>query len=244
MFVYGTDAGKGATVGNPYDSIFMGNSAGFNSDAATSTFMGSRAGYDATSANSSNFFGTSAGEIATNAGSSNFLGYTAGYGATNANGSNFFGYETGANATNAYSSNFFGTNAGTGATDAANSIFIGNSAGNGDTVNNTGSADDYSILLGQNTSTGGFSNSVAIGSGAVNTATNQFMVGSAIRPLDIQTNGLIISTGYTVATLPTGTAGARAHVTDAITPVALSAVVGGGAITVPVFHNGTTWIVG
>ena len=50
---------------------------------------------------------------------------------------------------------------------------------------------------------------------------------------------------YTVATLPTaGTAGRRAFVSNALTPVVLSAVVGGGALTVPVFDNGTTWIVG
>ena len=50
---------------------------------------------------------------------------------------------------------------------------------------------------------------------------------------------------YTVATLPAaGTAGRRAFVSNALTPVALSAVVGGGAITVPVFDNGTSWIVG
>lgn len=50
---------------------------------------------------------------------------------------------------------------------------------------------------------------------------------------------------YTVATLPAaGTAGRRAFVSNALTPVALSAVVGGGAITVPVFDNGSSWIVG
>lgn len=50
---------------------------------------------------------------------------------------------------------------------------------------------------------------------------------------------------YTVATLPAaGTAGRRAFVNNALTPVALSTVVGGGALTVPVFDNGTTWIVG
>ena len=58
-------------------------------------------------------------------------------------------------------------------------------------------------------------------------------------------NGLVNMKVYTVSTLPTaGTAGRRAFVNNALTPVALSAVVGGGALTVPVFDNGTTWIVG
>lgn len=57
--------------------------------------------------------------------------------------------------------------------------------------------------------------------------------------------GTVRMAAYTVATLPAaGTAGRRAYVTNALTPVALSAVVGGGAVTVPVFDNGTTWIVG
>jgi hypothetical protein len=49
--------------------------------------------------------------------------------------------------------------------------------------------------------------------------------------------------GYTVATLPTGKIGYEAYVTDALAPVALANVVGGGAVTVKVFYNGTNWIV-
>lgn len=57
--------------------------------------------------------------------------------------------------------------------------------------------------------------------------------------------GTIRMAAYTVATLPAaGTAGRRAYVTNALTPVVLSAVVGGGAVTVPVFDNGSIWIVG
>lgn len=56
---------------------------------------------------------------------------------------------------------------------------------------------------------------------------------------------LLTTTGYTVATLPaSGTAGRRAHVTNALTPVFGSAAVGGGLVLVPVFDTGTTWIVG
>ena len=49
--------------------------------------------------------------------------------------------------------------------------------------------------------------------------------------------------GYTVATLPAGTVGDNAYVTDAMAPVALAAVVGGGAVVVKVFYNGANWIV-
>lgn len=56
--------------------------------------------------------------------------------------------------------------------------------------------------------------------------------------------GPVIKPRYTVATLPATTVGACAAVTDALNPVFGSAVVGGGAITVPVFYNGAAWIVG
>jgi hypothetical protein len=47
---------------------------------------------------------------------------------------------------------------------------------------------------------------------------------------------------YTVATLPVGTEGWHAYVTDALGPVYLATVVGGGAVKCPVFFNGTNWI--
>lgn len=48
--------------------------------------------------------------------------------------------------------------------------------------------------------------------------------------------------GYTVATLPAGTQGDTAFVTDALAPAFLTAVVGGGAVVSTVFHNGTNWV--
>lgn len=50
------------------------------------------------------------------------------------------------------------------------------------------------------------------------------------------------TSGYTVATLPAGTTGMRAYVTDATTPTYNAALVGGGAVVVPVFYNGTAWV--
>lgn len=49
---------------------------------------------------------------------------------------------------------------------------------------------------------------------------------------------------YTVATLPAGAKGAQAMVTDATSPTFNATVAGGGAVTVPVFYNGTNWVVG
>lgn len=50
--------------------------------------------------------------------------------------------------------------------------------------------------------------------------------------------------GYTVAGLPTGTTGDRAYVTDANATTFASTVAGGGSNVVPVFFDGTNWIIG
>jgi len=67
-------------------------------------------------------------------------------------------------------------------------------------------------------------------------ATGDLTVSSVI------SNGKIRLKNYTVSTLPAGTQGDTAYVTDALTPTYLTPVVGGGAIVTPVFFNGTTWV--
>jgi hypothetical protein len=199
----GRNAGSLAT--DAVDSNFFGTNAGDSAaNAEFSNFFGRFAGSGATDATFSNFFGRSAGLNAANASLSNFFGYRAGQSATDAGGSNFFGYSAGEAATNASLSNFIGYSAGLNATNAANSIFIGQYAGNGDSVNNTGNVNDFSILIGKSTSTGGFENSIAIGGSATNTASNQFMIGSATRPI----NDTVI-TGTGSFKLPIGTDGQR-----------------------------------
>lgn len=49
-------------------------------------------------------------------------------------------------------------------------------------------------------------------------------------------------TAYTVATLPTGTIGDIAYVTDATAPTYLGTLTGGGSIVCPVFFNGVAWV--
>ncbi|MEI6022849.1 MAG: tail fiber domain-containing protein, partial [bacterium] len=185
----GIGAGQGATGAQA--SNFFGTSAGNNAYAANnSNFFGANAGRDAIFASSSNFFGSSAGNSATNAHDSNFLGNSAGYGATSAQNSNFFGQYAGYQATNAGFSIFLGPWAGYNAVSAYNSIFLGQSAGQSDNVNNT-SNNGFSILLGPSTSTGGYSNSIAIGGTATNTKSNQLMLGSSSYPIsDLSINNV------------------------------------------------------
>lgn len=47
---------------------------------------------------------------------------------------------------------------------------------------------------------------------------------------------------YTVATLPAGTQGDMAYVTDATAPTYLGTLTGGGAVVCPVFYNGSAWV--
>lgn len=203
---FGKETGYAATY-SAY-SVFLGEQAGYKADGAQqSNFIGYRAGYNDTFGPSfqpvrSNFFGYEAGFDAGNASDSGFFGYKAGQKATNAAYSDFFGTQAGYEATNANNSFFFGYQAGYQAAGAANSIFIGYRSGYLDTVDNTVSG--ASVLVGNNTSTGGFKNSIAIGDSATNTAVNQFMIGSGTTPIN---EVVIIGTGG--IQVPVGTTGER-----------------------------------
>lgn len=61
-------------------------------------------------------------------------------------------------------------------------------------------------------------------------------------PAFIATNGAIRLKSYTVATLPAGTQGDTAFVTDATAPTYLGTLTGGGSVVCPVFYNGTAWV--
>ncbi len=218
LFV-GTDAGMGATsalnshfIGynsgnsatNAYEANFIGISAGNGAtNANNSNFIGMIAGQHATDASYSNFFGWGAGEASFNSSYSNFMGQSAGAYATYAEYSNFIGAYAGYSATNASTSNFIGYNAGTGAADANNSIFLGYQSGYYDTVNNIGTGKS-SILIGDYTSTGGFSNSIAIGQGTANNAARQINLGNVLYATGIY-NGITPSSIPTSGNIGIGT---------------------------------------
>ncbi len=182
---------SGVTVSTT-NSIFLGPYAGENStgDLSNSNFIGLGAGRNVAESIGSNFFGVYTGYNTLLTSNSNFFGSYAGYQALIAENSNFFGYFAGRNAIYASNSNFFGNNAGFNAQHAANSIFIGQNAGNGDTVDNTSNGLS-SILLGSFTNTGGFSNSILLGSGISgapisNTKINQFMLVPSITEMRLR----------------------------------------------------------
>jgi hypothetical protein len=185
----GENSGFGATTSA--NSAFIGTASGYlASGAEQSVFLGFNAGYGATSAQRSQFFGYEAGYEAADSTNASFFGFQAGYQATTALFSNFFGTQSGYEAENASTSIFQGYQSGYQATNAASSIFLGYRAGYVDTVDNTGGG--TSILIGSNTSTGGFSNSIAIGAGATNTAANELVIGSSTAKID---TAILVGTG-------------------------------------------------
>lgn len=71
-----------------------------------------------------------------------------------------------------------------------------------------------------------------------------FGTGWNVGPTGGVTARSVVTTPGTVAQLPTGVKGMRSFVTDATAATFGSAVTGGGANNVPVWHNGTAWKVG
>lgn len=154
---------------------------------------------------------------------------------------------------------------------AGTAISVTNAAGS-ITVTNT--LPDRTVVLtgaGTNVVTGTYPNftitSTAVtsvgGTGTVNgitltgtvTSTGNLTLGGTLSGVSLttQVSGILpvanggTGTGvaYTVATLPAaGTQGRRAWVTDALAPAFGAAVVGGGAVVIPVFDTGAAWIVG
>lgn len=84
--------------------------------------------------------------------------------------------------------------------------------------------------------TAGASNAADLGIAGTNLWRSGFFGTSVAAPLVRQ------GAGFTVATLPAGTQGDFAYVTDALAPAYLTAVVGGGAVVTPVFYNGAAWV--
>lgn len=67
--------------------------------------------------------------------------------------------------------------------------------------------------------------------------------GSLTSTANFSTTKTIKAGAYTVSTLPTPSTGMRCYVTDSTATTFYSIVAGGGANVVPVFYNGTNWVI-
>ena len=225
----GYQAGYTNSTGN--SNTYLGYQTGYSALTATqNTFVGSATGYSTTGSNNT-FFGSG---ISTTTGTANTAVGAYGTLINNTSGSNLV------------SIGFYSLNANT---SGNNLVAIGREAGRGPSpytnANTTGSNNTY---IGYQTvgSANNNTNEMVIGYGAVGLGSNTTVIGNSSTTLT-KVFGAIQATTYTVATLPsasTSGVGARAFVTDALTPVFGSAVTGGGAVAIPVYSDGTNWNVG
>ena len=170
------------------------------------------------------------------------LGRVAGY-STTSNGNTFIGDAAGytSNSNNAiYGNTCVGSQAGYYLTTGYGNQFFGggyNPAGYNVTTGN------LNVIIGGFTGNSGgldirtSNNYIVLADGAGNIGVYFDNAQQAVFSATTRTKG------YTVATLPAGTVGMVAYVTNALAPTFGATVVGGGAVTIPVFYNGSNWIV-
>ena len=126
-----------------------------------------------------------------------------------------------------------------------NNTAIGYQAGYAGTALTTGTNNIFVGYQAQ-ASTAADTNEIVIGYNQTGLGSNTTVIGNSSTTLS-KVFGVITSTVYTVATLPsasTSGAGARAFVSDALSPTFGATVTGGGAVNVPVYSDGTNWKVG
>jgi len=135
------------------------------------------------------------------------------------------------------SSSLYNLSSGSGNTSIGDNSGLNINSGILTTANN-------SLFLGKDTKalSNSNTNEIVIGYNATGAGSNTVTLGNTSVVKTVLRGVVNYSTPYTVATLPTGTQGDTAFVTDALTPTYLGILIGGGAVVCPVFYNGTTWI--
>jgi hypothetical protein len=187
---------------NPQSSVAIGANAGaYSSNPTSCLFIGPSAGNASVDLTSAIGIGDSALKSATSAPSSVAIGTLSLFGvlgaqATVAIGNNAGGSEFGGGYVN--SSVFVGSQSGYQAYNGSDCIFIGSNSGLNDTVDNY-TTYGWNILLGSNTNTGGFSNSIAIGGWIANSAAAQCNIGNAFYIDGIYTSATQSATPVTTA---------------------------------------------
>jgi hypothetical protein len=243
----------GAAVGSFSAAMFSnttgGSNAAFGSGALTTNSIGN---YNAAFGIIS-LYGTTGDQ-------NTAIGYQAGSTATTGSNNGFFGYAAQPSSATVSNEYTYGNSAVTkhrfvgGEISATNSILS--------TIPNTPSLTWHQWrrtgIVTWSFAGGAAANSpdIAISNDASNPATKfsindcSVLIGNtaAVSGAKLEVTGAISATttietgGYTVATLPSGTVGQRAYVTDASSPVYNTALTGGGSEVVPVFRNATIWV--
>ncbi len=245
------------------DATIHGITVGLgNSSVTTNTVVGYQAGYSNTTGASNQFFGYQSG-FGVTTGSYNVIvgAYQGSAAPISATGSNYVVLSDGsANVRGVFDStgNFIvgGTSAPTAAANRG-TITINGSVGSLLSLTVGGANKSYIYCDGTNLDINNQANGyMTLETNAIErmriSAAGGVSIGNITDPgaTNLNVTGTIVSAktlntgGYIVATLPTGVTGARAYVTNALAPTFGATVVTGGAVTVPVFYNGSAWIVG
>jgi hypothetical protein len=234
----GKDAGVSLTSGN--SNFYAGDSAGFSQTSGHNNFgMGASAQYWIQGGGDNIAIGQGAG--------SSGLGV-----ATNVNGDVYIGSFAGENSANGFNVGI-GFKAGRAITSGFGNVVLG-SMHVGNTGPTTGSQ-NILIGVGNNLASQTGSGQLTIGEFIYGTGLTGFggsisggMIGLGVKApaTELEVAGRIKPGTYTVATLPTGVAGATVYVTDGDAALAWGATVinsGAGATKYLVWYNGSNWTV-
>jgi hypothetical protein len=241
---------SGLTVGKGNSSVATNTVVGAsalisNTTASNGVALGYQAGNKTTTGAANIFIGSTAGNNNTTGESNVYIGYqSAFFSTTNSSnvqvgsftasspsytGSNnsLVGWATGGALTSGNNNSMFGRTTGNAVTTGTQNTILGSGAGSSGTNNLTTGSNN--IIIGYN----------AAASSA--TVSNEVTIGNS--------SSTVLRLPFTVlvANLPAAAtvgAGARSFVTNALAPSFGAAVVGGGAVSVPVYSDGTTWNVG
>ena len=228
----GEDAGSAIVSGNFNTAVGWGALAG---DSSESVAIGSRA-QNSAAATQSVIIGESASASGI-ASQSVYLGYKAGnqlsYGQNNV----FLGYQAGSTATTLTNCIAIGANA-----------VLADFTDNVTVIGNTDITNTYIRTTSADIAVGGANKTkvINIGTGGSGSGSVATTLGATGVPSTTTVNGLLKQQTYTVSSLPTGTVGSRAFITDCTVGTALfgSIPTGGSNVKVPVYHDGTNWRVG
>jgi hypothetical protein len=149
----------------------------------------------------------------------------------------------GASAASGSTTNIVIGSAASGSTSIIGTVLIGGPANTG-TITLGRSVNTQIVNIANGIVSSGNTSTINMGTAGASGSTTTITIGGTANTSTTTVNGLFKQQTYLVANLPTGSAGAKSFVTNALTPTFGSAVVGGGAVGVPVYHDGTSWKVG
>jgi len=250
--------GEGAGVSDDLsanDNVGVGfqalksNTTGYrNTASGNSALYNNTTGYRNTASGNSALYRNTTGSL--NTASGNFALYNNATGSNNTASGNSALYRNteGINNTaSGYQALYANT---TGGNNTASGFSAGRYIADGTTANETSGT---SVYIGADTKAfaNGDANEIVIGYNAIGAGSNSVVLGNdsittTVLRGDVETNGTVTTGAYTVATLPTPATGMRAYVTDSNVTASGNfgaTVAAGGSNIVPVFYDGTNWII-